>query len=424
MRYVIMADGDGKRWNNYMGIPKHLVQINGEPILARTVRLLRENGINDIVITSRDERYNYATRIPQTIRDCEIDRFEASIVDDEVCYIYGDVYYTTEAIKTIVSTITTDIMFFGSNFEIFAIKVMNMKYFMTCKQAVKDLYINKKINRCIGWEIYRYMHNIPFEKHLITDHYTFILDETDDIDYPSDYEMFKEKIENRISNSITNKISVIIPCYNNANNTKQLLTKLLQQKKDYPETEIIVVENGSTEDMRFLEDYSWEKVKVKHEIITGASHARNIGLKMATGQYICFIDNDDDISNNYLHILYQAIRQNNSYYDFAVIQSTSDKIKILDYTTVDLSNPIKKLWSCWHYCYNRRILENIYFDETLNVAEDIDWLRRVLPEDGSKELKGVMTNEILYYYKWDGNENSLSHRFNRGEITRKRSDKV
>ena len=51
MKYIIMADVDGKRWNNYIGIPKHLIEINGEPILARTVRLLKENGIDDIVIT-------------------------------------------------------------------------------------------------------------------------------------------------------------------------------------------------------------------------------------------------------------------------------------------------------------------------------------------------------------------------------------
>lgn len=80
MLYIIMADGDGKRWSNYLGVPKHLIEINGETLLARIVRLLKENGIQDkdIIITARDERYNYADRIPQTDRDCEIDRFEES----------------------------------------------------------------------------------------------------------------------------------------------------------------------------------------------------------------------------------------------------------------------------------------------------------------------------------------------------------
>ena len=34
-----MADGEGKRWGNYLGIPKHLIEIDGEPIIKRTVRL-------------------------------------------------------------------------------------------------------------------------------------------------------------------------------------------------------------------------------------------------------------------------------------------------------------------------------------------------------------------------------------------------
>ena len=64
MRFVIMADGQGTRWNNYMGIPKHLIEIDGEPIIARTVRLLneiaKERGEDaDVIITSHDARYDF-----------------------------------------------------------------------------------------------------------------------------------------------------------------------------------------------------------------------------------------------------------------------------------------------------------------------------------------------------------------------------
>ena len=83
MKYIIMADGEGKRWNDHLGIPKHLVEIGGETLLERTTRLLRENGIQDYIITCSDERYSqYGPTMRQTVRDCEIDRFEESIVDD------------------------------------------------------------------------------------------------------------------------------------------------------------------------------------------------------------------------------------------------------------------------------------------------------------------------------------------------------
>ena len=58
MKYIIMADGKGSRWKNYRGMPKHLVKIKGETLLARTVRLIKElDGESEVIITSHDDRY-------------------------------------------------------------------------------------------------------------------------------------------------------------------------------------------------------------------------------------------------------------------------------------------------------------------------------------------------------------------------------
>lgn len=195
MRYIIMADGEGKRWNNYLGMPKHLVKINGETLLGRTTRLLKENGIDDYIITCSNESYaKYGSIMPQSNRDCEIDRFE-EVADDEICYLYGDVYYSEYAIKTIINTDTNDILFFGSEMEIFAIKVKNKEKFFKHKNKVKKLFLDEKIWRCIGWEIYRSLNNIPFEEHEIKEMYVKILDETNDFDYPEDYDEFIKQRE-------------------------------------------------------------------------------------------------------------------------------------------------------------------------------------------------------------------------------------
>lgn len=194
MIYIIMAAGKGERWNNYLGIPKHLIKINGETLLGRTARLLKENNIDGYIITGNDDRYSqYGKLISQSNNDCEIDRFEE--INEPVCYLYGDVYYTDEAIKTIVNTPVNDIIFFGSEDEIFAIKIEDLNLFYTNKHKVKELYLEGKINRCIGWEVYRSINNIPYEEHIITNKYIKILDGTDDIDYPNDYEKFKLKLE-------------------------------------------------------------------------------------------------------------------------------------------------------------------------------------------------------------------------------------
>ena len=196
MLYVIMCAGEGKRWNNYLGIPKHLVEINGETLLGRTTRLLKENGITNYMITTSDSRYSKYGKIQeQSYKDCEVDRFEP-VKDSEICYLYGDVYYTENALKTIINTDTNDITFFGSIGEIFAVKVKDTELFFKHKNRVKELYLKHEINRCIGWEVYRSLNDIPFDKHIIKDKFIEINDGTDDIDFPEDYEKFKKEKEN------------------------------------------------------------------------------------------------------------------------------------------------------------------------------------------------------------------------------------
>lgn len=195
-KYIIMAAGAGTRWDNYLGIPKHLIEINGETLLGRTTRLLKENGITNFIITTSDSRYEeYGKTAPQTKFDCEVDRFEETLVDGPICYLYGDVYYTEDAIKTIIETEPEDVLFFGHEWEIFAIKIKDKELFFNNKSKVKKLYLSKEIDRCIGWEVYRCMHNLPFTEHIITDRYVKILDGTDDIDYPYEYEEFKQRWE-------------------------------------------------------------------------------------------------------------------------------------------------------------------------------------------------------------------------------------
>ena len=198
MRYIIMADGEGKRWGNYKGVPKHLITVEGETILERTIRLLIKLGIDktDIWVTSSDPRYKtiWNNTIPQSIKDCELERFEESLINGPVCYLYGDVYYTEPAMQTIIETDTDDILFFGSDWEIFAIKVKEINKFLNEKHKVKEKYMTGELNRCIGWEIYRSLHGLlmedeyDFDNHKLTDAYVKILDETCDFDYPAEYE--------------------------------------------------------------------------------------------------------------------------------------------------------------------------------------------------------------------------------------------
>ena len=106
MKYVIMADGKGGRWNNFMGHSKQEIRVFGETLLERTVRLVHECDENaEVIITSHDESLEIpgAVRYEPKNNVLEIDRFTAELIGDDMCFLYGDVLYSENAVRTIVS---------------------------------------------------------------------------------------------------------------------------------------------------------------------------------------------------------------------------------------------------------------------------------------------------------------------------------
>ena len=108
MKYIILCGGVYDKWKE----PKHLTKINGETIVERTIRLLRENGALDIAISSNDPRFEqfgvpvlrhdnpYHLPKDSDAKTPWLDAFYP--METPVCYIFGDVVFSPEAIKTIV----------------------------------------------------------------------------------------------------------------------------------------------------------------------------------------------------------------------------------------------------------------------------------------------------------------------------------
>lgn len=88
-----------------------------------------------------------------------------------------------------------------------------------------------------------------------------------------------------------NKVSVIIPFYNGVEWLGEAVQSILDQT--YKNTEIIVVNDGSPEDIQpFLDKYG-DKVVYRYQENQGSAAARNLGLSLATGEYIAYEDADD-----------------------------------------------------------------------------------------------------------------------------------
>ena len=196
MRYIIMADGNSTRWNNYLGIPKHLIRIDGETLIERTVRLFREHDeACEIIVTSHNKDYEFsgAVRHQPVNNVLEIDRFTKELISDNMCFLYGDTYYSEHAIHTIVQTEVEDVLFFGNENSIVAIKIVNGKLFDEHVSHVRSLFISGVIENCIGWQVYQSILGLPFKGKEIADKYVVIRDETMDFNEPEDYLTRKER---------------------------------------------------------------------------------------------------------------------------------------------------------------------------------------------------------------------------------------
>ncbi|MCQ2551220.1 MAG: 2-C-methyl-D-erythritol 4-phosphate cytidylyltransferase [Clostridia bacterium] len=195
MKYIIMADGKGTRWGMYKDIPKHLIKINGETLLGRTVRLINEMDEEaDVIITSHNPEYEFegAKRYEPLNNHLEIDRFTEELIEDDICFLYGDTFYREDDLKQIIASDVEDLLFFGNERSIIAIKVKDGDLFKSHVDNVRNLFLAGKIEKCVGWQVYQSFLNLPFGIKKIDKKYVFMDQGSQDFNSPEDYEKNKD----------------------------------------------------------------------------------------------------------------------------------------------------------------------------------------------------------------------------------------
>ena len=204
-KFIIMCGGIYRYWDK----PRHLLEINGEPIVARTIRLLRENGVDDIAISSNLPDFD-KLGVPVLVHDNSYDTWGYNEhigqwfdgfypCDEPVCYLFGDVVFSPEAIKKIVETETDSIEFFASAppldprffkkwAEPFALKVVDNARLKAAIEDTRALDADGFFARKpIMWELWQVIKHTPLNVIDYTN-YTIINDWTCDIDDPEDIE--------------------------------------------------------------------------------------------------------------------------------------------------------------------------------------------------------------------------------------------
>ena len=208
-------------------------------------------------------------------------------------------------------------------------------------------------------------------------------------------------------------ISVIIPTYNRARPVRRAIDSALKQ--NYEALEVIVVDDGSTDDtLELLQAFHDEIKVVALEENHGVSHARNRGIEAARGEWLAFLDSDD---RWHLDKLEMQATFHDHYPELRISQC--DEIWIRNGARV---NPMRKhaklggqiFLQCLPRCIvspsavmmHRSVFHDVgLFDENLPACEDYDlWLRIA-----KRYEIGFLSKQLLTRY--GGHDDQLSRRY-------------
>jgi glycosyltransferase involved in cell wall biosynthesis len=195
-------------------------------------------------------------------------------------------------------------------------------------------------------------------------------------------------------------VSVIIPCYNSGKTIKNCISSVLNQT--YPIHEIIVIDDGSTDNSfeivsKIQMENNFEKFISFKQKNAGPSKARNVGIMNSTGDFIAFLDSDDEWINDKIEHQITAFEKNTTVGIIGtnyVVKGNTLNNTLQEHQII----PFKKLLFKNYFVTSsvmvkRTVMIQHLFDTKKKFVEDYDaWLRIVY------ENEGVFLPQVLVVY--------------------------
>ncbi len=203
------------------------------------------------------------------------------------------------------------------------------------------------------------------------------------------------------------KISVIVPVYNGQDYIRSSLDSLIAST--YKNLEIILVDNGSTDQSgKICDEYaaSDSRITVLHaEKNGGVSAARNMGLEIASGEWIGFFDSDDKIeADMYEYLIHHAEESDADIVQCGVFREYPHRTEVASctkqpLTVCSLKEMNESFWqhfayTVWSKIYKSEIMKDIRFDIEYIIGEDLRYNFCAL----MRSRKTVLLPEPKYHY--------------------------
>lgn len=203
-------------------------------------------------------------------------------------------------------------------------------------------------------------------------------------------------------------VSVIVPIYKVENYLDKCVESIVNQT--YKNLEIILVDDGSPDNCPQMCD-TWAKkdsrIKVIHKPNGGLSDARNAGMKVATGEYVAFVDSDDFVDEHYSEYLLKAILVSGAKMaacDLAIYYDGDPIAQKVMFGTINIKSSEEAICDILHnrcvraVAWNKMFHKELLADERFPVGkyhEDEFFSYRII----HKAEKLVYVDSKLYYYR-------------------------
>lgn len=206
------------------------------------------------------------------------------------------------------------------------------------------------------------------------------------------------------------KLSIIIPLYNNENTLRRCVESVIAQ--NFYDCEIIIVNDGSTDKSGAIAD-EWArkdyKITVIHKTNGGPSDAKNYGLNVVKGDYVTFVDSDDELSAGTLlplmdilenhpeyDILEYSVMQHVGHYDECYLNIGNHVFKnAIDWL---VHNGCNHCWM-WNKIFRKELFNNLRFPKQLRRFEDMWMMGEMLKRNPLIATTSCGT----YKYYWNSN---------------------
>lgn len=163
-------------------------------------------------------------------------------------------------------------------------------------------------------------------------------------------------------------VSIIVPVYNKINHLDNCLKSIVGQT--YSNIEVLLIDDGSTDGSDFICD-QWgqrdHRITVVHQKNAGVSAARNVGICMANGEYITFVDADDTLLTTAISTMVEEIQKGGSDIWISWLDETLWRA-----CNCDLSKYLlhKRKVAVWGALYKTELVNKVRFPEKLTNSED------------------------------------------------------